>query len=520
MRTIPKILRPLLRLKTSVGSISAHDITSGSRASSEKGAEDAGAPRGSAFRPSFVLPSAHHWRIPLRPSSSFVGPLFSQSRHRSTAAAGNCRQPFRLRFFLPVPVATIPRSSNPPIAARTPRPELRRHLSFATTATSSPELRRHLTFATRAAPSPEFHLAPELRRHLSFATRTPSSPELGRHLSFATRAPPSTEFHLSPELRRHSSFTTRYLPFSELHLRQSFVVTCASLPELLPARRFVVTCRHLSFATRAPSSSELHLPPELHLRLPRQLHSMSFPFKSLSTTRQSFFSGPYHRPRRRRHHLLRQSGNCFTDFCSHAPMGLPLQTATSGEAPSSWPLPPTPASSTVVPDQLRHILPTPAAAAPLGLLRQSATNRPGVTAIVGNFGPSLRPIPTITPSSSLRTKLTPSPREPQASPQTHFKGLLQRQRLRLYVRCGTRTFHRRVRDPTPSSTNHIELLQPRLRPSQSSYRFVREHPALSGSCSELFNAFYWTIIRLQRSYHIFREHHDVTVSLSERCSTP
>ena len=47
----------------------------------------------------------------------------------------------------------------------------------------------------------------------------------------------------------------------------------------------------------------------------------------------------------------------------------------------------------------------------------------------------------------------------------------------------------RIRYPTPSSTNRIELLQPRLLPSQSSYRIVREHPALTGSCSELFNAF-------------------------------
>ena len=329
LRTILKIRRPLLRPKTSVGSISAHDITSGSLASSEKGAEDAGAPPGSAFRPSFVLPSAHHWRIPLKPSSSFVRPLFSQSRHRSTAAAGNCGQPFRLRFFSPVPVATLPKSSNTPTAGRTPRPELRRHLSFATRAPSSPELRRHLSFATIVPPSPEFHLSPELRRHLSFATRAPSSPEFCHHLSFATRASPSPEFHLSPRLCRHPSFTTRDPPFSELHLRQ----------------RFVVTCRHLSFAARAPPSSELHLSPELHLRLPRLLHSMSFPFKPPPTTMQPFFSGYYHRPRRRRHHLPRQSGNYFTDFCSHAPMGLPLQTATSGEAPSSRPLPPTPASS-------------------------------------------------------------------------------------------------------------------------------------------------------------------------------
>ena len=131
LRTIPKIRRPLLRAKTSVGSISAHDIASGSLASSEKDAEDPGAPPGLDFRPSFVLPSAHHWVIPFWPSSSFVGPLFSQSRHRSTAAAGNCGQPFRLRFFSPVPAATPPRSSNPPHC----------RANTVTRASSSPELR-------------------------------------------------------------------------------------------------------------------------------------------------------------------------------------------------------------------------------------------------------------------------------------------------------------------------------------------------------------------------------------------
>ena len=174
---------------------------------------------------------------------------------------------------------------------------------------------------------------------------------------------------------------------------------------------------------------------------------------------------------------------------------------------------------TVSADQLGHISPTAAATPLVGLFLQSATNRPGVI-IVGNFAPSLQLIPATTPSSSLRKMLTPTPRAPKASPLAHFKGLLQRQRLHLHVRCGTRTFHRRVRYPPPSSTYHIELLQPRLLPSQSPYRIVREHPNLTGSCSELFNAFYWTIIRLQRSYHIFREHHGATVSRSERCSTP
>ena len=41
---------------------------------------------------------------------------------------------------------------------------------------------------------------------------------------------------------------------------------------------------------------------------------------------------------------------------------------------------------------------------------------------------------------------------------------------------------------TPSSTKHIGLLQLRLLPSQRSYRIVREHPTLTVSRSERFNA--------------------------------
>ena len=176
---------------------------------------------------------------------------------------------------------------------------------------------------------------------------------------------------------------------------------------------------------------------------------------------------------------------------------------------------------TVSADQLGHNSPTPAVTTPVALLLlQFATNCPGVTAIVGNFGLSLPPIPATTPSSSLRKMLTPIPRAPQASPLAHVKGQLQRQRLRLPVRCGTRTFHRLVRYPPPSSTNYIELLQPRLLPSQSSYRIVRVHPALTDSCSEIFSSLYWSIIRLQRSYHIFCLHYDATASRSERYSTP
>ena len=148
------------------------------------------------FQAVFVFPSAHHWRIPFYPSSSFVGPLFSQSHHGPTSAAGNREPPFRLRFFSPVPVATLPGSSNLPTTVRTPRHQHGRHLSLATRAPpctralSSPELRDQRSTFFRAPSSPEF------RRHPRFATRAPSSPELCRHLelrgqsSTFIRAPP------------------------------------------------------------------------------------------------------------------------------------------------------------------------------------------------------------------------------------------------------------------------------------------------------------------------------------------
>ena len=128
-----KIRRPLFRAKTSVGSISAHDIASGSLTSSEKGAEDAGAPPGSAFRPSFALPSAHHWRIPFWPSSSssdhdFPGAVIAP---QPPLEAVDC--PSDYRFSRQYLWLHFQDHRPPPTAARTPRPELHRHLSFVVT---------------------------------------------------------------------------------------------------------------------------------------------------------------------------------------------------------------------------------------------------------------------------------------------------------------------------------------------------------------------------------------------------
>ena len=221
MRTIPKISRPLLRPKTFVGSISAHDIASGLLASSEKGAEDDSAPHRSAFRPSFFLSSAYHWRIPFWPSSSFVGPLFSQSSHRSTAAAGNCGEPFRLRFS-------------------------RQHLFL--------KFQDHQILHCRA----------------NTATRASSSPDIR-----------DSELHL----HRSSTFT-RASSSLELHDQRSTL----HLSSTSVFRDFFIRCISIS----------------IHLHRQGNL----------------IFPGHYHRPRRRRHHRLRQSDDFFHGFlqpCTHGP---------------------------------------------------------------------------------------------------------------------------------------------------------------------------------------------------------
>ena len=84
------------------------------------------------------------------------------------------------------------------------------------------------------------------------------------------------------------------------------------------------------------------------------------------------------------------------------------------------------------------------------------------------------------------------------------------QRLRLHARGGTRTFRRCVHGAISISTDHIEYLQLCHFLPQRVYRIVREQPTLTGSRSDLFNAFYRSIVGNQRSYHIVRENHDVT----------
>ena len=101
-----------------------------------------------------------------------------------------------------------------------------------------------------------------------------------------TGVPPFTRASSSPQLQDQRSTFFRAASSTELRRHLRFATTAP------PARRSVVTCRHLSFATRAPPSSELHLSPELHLRLPRLLHSMFFSFKPLPTSRQPFIFWP------------------------------------------------------------------------------------------------------------------------------------------------------------------------------------------------------------------------------------
>ena len=88
-RAIQGHFRSLLRPKTFVGSISVHEIAAYSLASSGKGALDNSTHCGSAFRPSFVIPVAHHWRLRFIPPQSFVGPFPSQSCHSSAITTGN-----------------------------------------------------------------------------------------------------------------------------------------------------------------------------------------------------------------------------------------------------------------------------------------------------------------------------------------------------------------------------------------------------------------------------------------------
>ena len=147
---------------------------------------------------------------------------------------------------------------------------------------------------------------------------------------------------------------------------------------------------------------------------------------------------------------------------------------------------------TVSTDQLEHISPTPAATAPVGLLLQSAFNRPGVIVIVGNLATFLQPIPATSPSSSLRKMLTPTPRAPQASPLAHFKGLLLinacvymyavehahftaiRHLLQPTILSYCRLVFFRQKPPTASSATHPSSL---VLAQSSSARSMDHHPS-------------------------------------------
>ena len=104
-------------------------------------------------------------------------------------------------------------------------------------------------------------------------------------------------------------------------------------------------CRHLSFATRAPPSPELYLSSGLRLDLPQTQPSILCPNLHsplackaplfLATTTGSVVVATV---------SADQLGHISPTSPATAPIDLPLQTKTNGKAPSSWPLPPTPAS--------------------------------------------------------------------------------------------------------------------------------------------------------------------------------
>ena len=145
---------------------------------------------------------------------------------------------------------------------------------------------RHQSFVKLCNQSSIFTRAsssPELCDQSSTFTRALSSPELRDQSSTFTRDPHFTKASSSPELHDQRSTIFRDPSSTEL-CRHLHFGTRASL-----ARRSVVTCRHLRFAGSAPPFSEVHCSSELHPRLPRLLHPMSFPFKPLPTTRKPFF---------------------------------------------------------------------------------------------------------------------------------------------------------------------------------------------------------------------------------------
>ena len=145
------------------------------------------------------------------------------------------------------------------------------------------------------------------------------------------------------------------------------------------------------------------------------------------------------------------------------------------------------------------------------------------------FGSSTPTVPATAPSSSPWKKINLLPQLSQISSLAHFSGTTTASTAAsTHTLRATYFFYRCVRTPTPSSTKHLGTLQSHLLPLQLSYRVVREHPVLVVLGSERLQrsrarppiAFYRTISRQQRSRRTFREHHVVTVSRSERCSTP
>ena len=141
----------------------------------------------------------------------------------------------------------------------------------------------------------------------------------------------------SPELRRPDP------PFSKLHLHQSFVVTGASRPDFLLHWRFVVTCRHRSSPKPRDQSPTFYLSSTSIFRdyLIRCL-SPSSHYQRQSTL---FILATTIGPRIVATICSDHLGVISPTSAATAPLGLPLQTATSGKAPCSWPLPTTPTSS-------------------------------------------------------------------------------------------------------------------------------------------------------------------------------
>ena len=217
------------------------------------------------------------------------------------------------------------------------------------------------------------------------------------------------------------------------------------------------------------------------------------------------------------------TGTYFTDLCGHRADRLAssnhyrrqgalfLATTTNSGV-----------NATVSADQLGHISPFPAATVAIDLPLQATTNRPRRKLPSPTTSPSALSVPANTPSFTPRKIHRHEHRRHLHRPTfmdycsvdgrvyMHAAG-----RAYFIASYATATFAQPYGTTTASSSTVMVLLPHHPR-TPYLHRFALG--ALQRSRSRPPLAFCRTIDRLQRSYCIFRVHHDVTVSRSERRS--